>query len=151
MLRKKVRPMTQDETETFLRLYFIEKSGKPIDMKRAGALLQIFEHRLEWAGLESRVTESLMLWCAFLSKGSPGNCVMWAYQLAYLSEKVYKGLISITQWADEFPNGIPTDEHYESCWEKQKNNSYNFLDNIDYWPGKEKEQHLIKLFNIQGI
>jgi hypothetical protein len=147
MLRKKTRPLNRDESEVFMKLCLAMPEKVKIEDADAPPAYKILKGRLEWAGFDQCMTTDLLLWCCFLCN-SPGKVVMWAWQLAYLSKNVYNGPISMTQWTDEFPMGVPTDEVYRDTWELQKDGGANLLDRLKYWPGQEKGDYLMKKWGM---
>lgn len=152
MLRKRTRPMSKEESEIFMGLCMADvAAGAPLydDPGEGAALYSIIRKRLEWTGLNQQVTTNLILWCAYLAGGNPGKAVMWAWQLAYLSKNVYNGPISMTQWTDELPMGVPVEEVYEEVWKLQKeSDGKNLLDRLVYWPGQEKGDYLMKKWGV---
>lgn len=148
MLRKKTRPMTKEESEMFVMLCISENMPTKEDSD-APILFRILKKRLEWAGFDQCVSENVMLWCSYLAKGNPGKTVMWAWQVAYLSKNIYDSPISMTQWTDQFPSGVPTDEFYEVTWDLQKDGGANLLDNVKYWPGHEKGDYLMRKWGME--
>lgn len=151
MLRKKTRPMNEEESKLFIGLCMADQLDKEQkEPEDAPPIYMILKRRLEWAGFSGCATINLLLWCAYLSGGSPGKAVMWAWQLAYLSKNVYNGPVSLTQWTDEFPWGVPTEEVYEKTWDLQKDGGANLLDRHKYWPGQKKGDYLMKKWGMSN-
>jgi len=146
MLRKKTRPMTREESDMFIMLCMSENTPLKEDVP---FVFKVLKQRLEWAGFDQCVSDNTILWCSYLANGNPGKVVMWAWQLAYLSKEVYNSPISMVQWTDQFPYGVPTDEIYEATWGLQKNGGVNLLDNAKYWPGHEKGRYLMKKWGME--
>lgn len=116
------RPMDQGESEMLMRLMMIPEIPK--DEVLAIPMCKLVNQRLP-EGFE--VDGKLLLLVGDLTKGSPGNGVMWAFTL-------YKNnLKDINEFVDAFPNGFPTDEAYHECWLNQKDGGTNLLDKRSTW------------------
>ena len=51
----------------------------------------------------------------------------------------HKKVITLNDWTDDFPMGVPTEEEFEKAWEYQKGIAHdisidNMLDYKEYWP-----------------
>ena len=132
-----IRPMTYDESETFLKAVMIELHyGEELDSENAaklGPIGQIFESRLRGTGV--KVSFWTALFVISLGKGSPGMAVMWAYAIKRLYEKTGE-CVDIRAFAEAFPVGVPTEEFADLLWDEQKREGAplgNGLDDRKNW------------------
>jgi hypothetical protein len=79
---------------------------------------------------------------------SPGRAVQWAYTLAVLCAAKNGSLLTLKDWCEAFPFGIPTDDAAKATWLYQKVDnritnidrtqprwvSDNCLDYAEFWP-----------------
>ena len=116
------RPMTNDESELLIRLMMIPRIPKSEVLEIS--MCNLINKRLP-EGFE--VDGKLLLLVGDLTKGSPGNGVMWAFTLYKNNVKNVDELVNV------FPNGFPTDEAYHACWKNQKDGGTNILDRPETW------------------
>lgn len=134
--QSKVRPMTKDEASVFVQIVMGERISKtppeaPPDVSIPVGL-QILRQRCKIAGIE--VSEWTLLWLTTLCD-SPGKCVMWAHSLVVATRKLGK-VVTIAEWAELSPNGVPTDGAYSDFWRTQKQDGAplnNYLDAAEAW------------------
>lgn len=80
---------------------------------------------------------AVKIFCALLCD-SPGKVVMWAYTLNELFVKQGRK-VTMEDWINEFPMGVPTEEEYQAMWELQKikgptnGGSDNMIDDFRNW------------------
>lgn len=145
LLGTETKPLTREQSDNFIRLTMmamqdptgdtplkniakpeaIPKEGEPqtlgelFDKQLASNFgYQVFIKRLAWAKVP--VHPCLRLFLVQLCT-SPGECVMWAYTCALIYDKLgRKGPVTLQQWVDEFPMGVPTDKELEARWDAQK-------------------------------
>lgn len=134
--QSKVRPMTKEEASIFVNVSFSEKVCKaPLEEEPdivIPAGLQILRGRCKGAGIQ--VSEWTLLWLTMLCD-SPGKCVMWAHSLVHATRKLGK-VITIAEWTELSPNGVPTEQAYQDFWAAQKKHdapSNNYLDTQEAW------------------
>lgn len=117
------RPMTSDESEFLMNLMMIT-TEIPMGEILAIPMCNLINQRLP-EGFE--VDGKLLLLVGDLTKGSPGNGVMWAFTL-------YKNNVkNVDEFVNIFPYGFPTDEAYHECWNNQKYGGTNILDRPETW------------------
>ena len=130
------REMTKGESETFLMCSMSEQQngpGLPEGKEEPQfASYQILSNRLEWAQVEVSFWVKL-----FLSTlcSSPGNCVLYAYACADIYHRQGRS-VTMTELANAFPMGFPTDKALQDCWEAQKHPAKridNGYDRLEYW------------------
>lgn len=138
------RPMTEDETGMLVQCMMMENQNftkgqdKEIDTGLESSMgYKIFDKRLEVAGIE--VTLPLAMFLVSLCD-SPGNVVMWAYTVNVIRvARNIEGPVTVSDFAEAFPMGIPTDEGLQKAWEEQKVNdgsmTGNLVDNFENWAG----------------
>lgn len=138
--RKNLKQMRQEDCEMFLHCSMAEqKTPNPTDMKldEAPIGVQIMFSRLKWAGFQDKVSFWVKLFLAGISD-RPGNVVMWAYTMADLAEREQK-VITMTELAFAFPDGFPSPEDMQECWDAQKGRSMgeknidNCMDVQEFW------------------
>lgn len=148
------RPMTQEESEIFLRAMMAEESdlGGAIDLSNPmrsfpglGELpfaMAVFCKRLEVYSPGTEVTPAAVMFMLCLCK-NPAMAVMWAYTVHRVFQS--RGRFTMGVFADQFPFGIPTEEGYREAWRAQKRvdetpggmpRSDNLLDSSDGWAGE---------------
>jgi hypothetical protein len=82
------------------------------------------------------------IFCAMISD-RPGKVVMWAHTLNEMFVKLGRK-VTLADWADAFPMGVPTDDEYARVWELQKLSSPargmtdNCIDNFANWSVPKK-------------
>ena len=127
----------------FVRLFTGMEDGKALDLqnpvwrvKEIGGLVpaRIFVGRLAEFAPNVKISEALAVLIVSLCK-SPGECVMWAYTLFRMSQKRDR-FITIQEWTEDFPDGIPTDDEMRRIWKLQKSSvpgQDNLLDRKETW------------------
>ncbi len=132
-------PMNREQTQLFMNCSIqeeITKGGSPFTddiAKKLGPIGQILYSRIRLADV--RITLELAVWCSTLSEGVPGNLVLWAWTLRELS-MLYAGReLTIADWTNHFPMGVPTPEEYHRVWRAQKVSGIpdNALDKPAIW------------------
>lgn len=80
---------------------------------------------------------ALLVLLVILSDGNPGRLVAWTWTLAHMAHKLQKHRITVTDWINEFPLGVPNDAEYNRVWDAQKvqrgGHSVNGFDLAEYW------------------
>lgn len=129
----KVRPMTKDESKLFIHLTMMEmdfqrKGGEALRgidkdlrekdvfpymvmVKRLGVFKEHLSPTLD-IGIAPQV------WCSMISD-RPAKIVMWAHTLNEIFVKTGRP-VTLADWVQYFPMGIPTEEEYQRVWELQK-------------------------------
>jgi hypothetical protein len=122
-----VAPMSKEDSEIFIRLTLMEQeqgSGEndgPPDMLKVLSedfACKVVKGRLGLAKVT--VSPYAMMWVSIMSKGSPGNAVLWAYTLCHMAEKANKTHVVFGDMAYAFPFGFPIEDSMRECWEAQK-------------------------------
>lgn len=85
---------------------------------------EIFLDRLDLDG--TKVSVAVGLWIVYYcTHEAPGekrvpNLILWAYTLNRIRRKQKCEMVTMTELADEFPFGFPTQEGMDEIWESQK-------------------------------
>lgn len=146
----KRRPMTSDESETFVNVYFMDREAKaePIEqlaekMQQAGSMpfgVELMMKRLAVFAPSLAVREPVLLFLVSISD-SPGQVVMWAFYLVRRTRQLGRA-ISIDDIAQDFPLGFPTTDAMSELWDEQKGAPAtridNRLDQIEEWSASEE-------------
>lgn len=156
LLGCKGKPMTEDESRTFLTLMMMEmniETGKTkpellaqMDKDLEGCLgYQILKSRLalfkEKFSPTMQVEVLPQILCALMCD-RPGNAVMWAYTLNEIFIKTRKP-VTLKSVTDFFPWGFPTQEEYSKCWDAQKAENMpmgNMVDDFKNWSLPEEKK-----------
>lgn len=130
LFKCKVRPLTKEESEMYIRLTLAEMGGNDeyfagLDkhLREKGVFpYMVMVHRLE--AFKENFNPKLDIGIAlqvFLASicDRPGKVVMWAHTLNEMFVKLGHK-VTMGDWANEFPMGVPTDEEYKRVWELQK-------------------------------
>jgi hypothetical protein len=128
------RPMTKDESGIFLAAIMnpaLEGTFDEDFAEELGFSGKVLERRLA-ACTTAKITKGLAVLVVIMSNGNPGNLVMWAYTF----HKMNKGqVLTINDFANEFPMGVPSEEGFSAVWDSQKNsvNGGNLIDDVKNW------------------
>jgi hypothetical protein len=133
-------PMDEETSKLFIKCTLIElqqqeEFTKQIAYEELGICGKIFWDRLNLYG--GKVSLPTAIIAITLSKGLPGNLVMWAFTLARLYKAAEK-MVTISDLAEVFPAGFPTEDGELEIWDAQKGHEWgeraidNMLDNPDY-------------------
>lgn len=146
----KVRQMTHEESETFLTLLINELEKQDDYFKFINKQLQddaVFQYLVMVNRLEafkqnfSPTLDIGIPVLVFLSSicDSPGQIVMWAHTLNEMFVKLGHK-VTLSDFAKEFPMGIPIDEEYRRVWDLQKRipepgtiGGDNLIDDFTQW------------------
>lgn len=131
-------PMTLEQSKVFMSCIMQEGAthgSRHFDTsvaQKMGPIGQILYSRIGLANV--RITLELALWCSILSE-SPGIIVLWAWTLRELSILYAGREVTMTDWTQHFPMGVPTPEEYSRVWQAQKvsGNPDNGLDAVAVW------------------
>jgi hypothetical protein len=149
-----IRPLTNDESQVFMTLLMAEQEAekepgglKPFDRQNmdnnrrpdvlkemaSGFGFRVFAARMHPT---TQLSQELFIFLLTTMK-SPGEAVMWCYTLHRMFQAEQK-LLTIGDWANEFPMGLPTREAMSKCWDYQKGGTHglqtdNLIDQGDYW------------------
>ena len=98
--------------------------------------IQLLHQRLEWANV--KITKPLAGICLLLSRGIPGNIVMWAWTLKVMSDDKNGQILRVDDLVTAFPNGFPTEKGEIDVWDSQKGDPDiyplgNKLDDTTIW------------------
>jgi hypothetical protein len=145
----KTRKMTDNESKLFITLTMMEMKGGDALQKLDKDLhdKEVFSHQVISKRLEYfKATFSPKLdigiapkvWCAMISN-SPGQIVMWAHTLNELFVRLGHK-VTMLEWTNTFPMGLPTEEEYGRLWNLQKSSggadilrSDNLIDDFRNW------------------
>jgi hypothetical protein len=139
LLGCEVRPMTEDESRVLVTLLMTRDSGTITKFDADLRDKDVFPYLVLVGRLEAfkklspklDIDMPVQILCGLLCD-RPGNSVMWAYTLNEMFVKLGKK-VTMGDWIEEFPNGVPTEGAYEKTWEAQKNRGANFIDDFGYW------------------
>lgn len=146
LLNQPVREMTLDEAKLFVLLCQVKNNpGVPkhmtlVDATRFGRFGELVFRRMEAHSLNTRITFALSIWIHEMCKGIPGRNTLWCWTLHQMLKENKANTVPMTllNWAQKFPMGIPTDEAYNTVWAAQKKviegvGSINLLDSLETW------------------
>lgn len=102
-------------------------------IEEAPSLYKILRHRIETCLPHLKVSKPLMAFICVLSKGSPGNAVLWASVIAAMAAADNRTEIDIDVLTRHFPMGFPTEASMSAAWDAQKVGSGNLLDASTSW------------------
>lgn len=146
-----VQPMSEGETEMFLRLTMGEMRRKTSGAQVPEELMVTLRKSRTTQTITSRIEkfarcqwdevvtfEALLFIAAQDVIENPAQCVLWAYTLLYMraAEGEVIDMNLLAQW---FPFGFPTADRYREVWDQQKGyelkveNCDNFIDRADWW------------------
>jgi hypothetical protein len=118
--REECRPLTPEQSEIFIRCTLMPDAPLScMDASRMGEVGNILWGRLVTDG---PVEISLGLACFVLlglAAGNPGQIVMWAFALNRLHWRLRRR-ITMSDLADAFPIGFPSNEACNKMWNAQK-------------------------------
>jgi hypothetical protein len=143
-LTAKMRPLTEEEFSLLVPLMISEQKNENIIPPVAKKMLQyqVIEKRLTAYNIKDKIDDRVILFCTLISKNL-AEVVMWSYTLALILTKQKKHL-TISDWCQWFPVGIPTEEEKHRCWLEQKkemdeSHSDNKIDDFTNWPVVNRE------------
>ena len=130
-------PMSREVSEVFVRLTFADREAE--DMPIAKAWEELRGTASQTHILVGRLTDAsdilvrvpTLLFVSYLC-ATPGRCVLWAYTLAVLTRDLGRA-VRVSDLADRFPWGFPTDEGCLAIWDAQKQDRGNHLDSPEVW------------------
>lgn len=139
LLGCEVRPMTEDESKVFLTLMMSEGTDAITNFDEGLREKEVFPYMVLVKRLEAykklspkmEINTAVQILCGLLSD-RPGTSVLWAYTLNEIFVKIGKE-VTIEDWINEFPDGVPTESAYEKAWNSQKNGGANFIDDFSSW------------------
>jgi hypothetical protein len=145
LLYAETTPMSKEDSKSFMQLYMMElRRDTTVDellvlddtvAREIGPLCQIFHARLATCSPGTHVSALLAAWLCHLSKGSPGNAIMWAYAMHRMAINFPEGsLLNMSRWTQAFPMGVPSEDGYSRVWGAQKGaKGHNRLDDPLVW------------------
>ena len=136
------RPMTKEETETFVQLHMSTKPDAVlgetgVEEFENEFLVKIIKKRFEVYKLPFKMTDKFLLMSMMTFAQNPGK-IMILLRLCW-QKYVENGtkLFDLLVWAQEvFPWGVPTEQELEAMWDSQKAKDQpygNLIDNPDIW------------------
>lgn len=146
-LDAETEPMTPEQTETYITCLTAEKTHgeDPIPEDFDGSQIHnIMAKRIKSSGAD--VSRWVIALLATLCNGRQGNAVLWAYACKQMHDKTRKK-ITMTELANFFPMGFPTEEAMHACWDSQKGynmglkNVDNYLDSREAWNDQDAEDN----------
>lgn len=122
------RPMSEEETKIMLVLIWTKEDDKLAEIDQQLREKKCFQYmvmvkRLECLKAISPNVEigfGPKIFCSLISQ-TTGQVVMWSYTLNEMFLK-YGHKITMNDFVEEFPMGVPLDEEYKKVWELQKKN-----------------------------
>ena len=139
-----VLPMSQEESEMFIKLMLIEMNTPTIDdaSPEQQELFETFEVKVVLKRLalaDVTASPALLMWIVCFSD-RVAVAVMCAYAICAIAEKTGKAHVTLEDLAFAFPMGFPTKEAQKECWYGQKQEgdfakgiSDNQYDDADNW------------------
>jgi hypothetical protein len=111
--------MSEDVSKTYAQAIMLDIQSPAEfveeDADRLGFSGKVLIDRLKWGDV--RISRGLAAIIVTISKGVPGELVMWAFTL----NKMYNGLtLTASDIAVYFPIGFPIEEAREKIWDAQK-------------------------------
>ena len=131
-------PMTREDTEAFVRMSLADREAAEMPIQRAltglpekpPAQIAIIVDRIRiGADVPVRLPTLILVSC-FCS--TLARCVLWAYTIVVLTRTLGRA-VTVSDLADAFPWGFPTDEGYGLIWDAQKDARGNRLDFHEIW------------------
>ena len=140
-----VRPMTDDESRLLLTLICAARNGKDLpEMEKQLRDSRCMSYLILTSRLEAfkkgfsptlDIDVAVQIFCALLCD-RPGKVVMWAYTLNEMFVKQGRK-VTMEDWINEFPMGVPTEDEYSAMWELQKvkppAKGDNMIDDFSNW------------------
>lgn len=130
------RQMTEDESKVFINAYMAPRFQTEFDesfSEELGFLGKVLKSRLSSCST-AKITNGLALLLVFMSNGNPGNIVMWAYTMHVIAKQNEGQMVTIEDFSNEFPMGVPSEEGLSSVWEAQKDSKgRNLIDKKTNW------------------
>lgn len=143
-----LRPMTPDETDTFLRCMLIEKDNdtrgkieRYFFTESEEFPIRIMRARVH--GFKKQVSAPLALFLCSLCENA-AHVVQWAHTLFLLAQRNPGKVVTFDEWAIPFGDGVPTQAAMLEAWDAQKGkyegnivtpgiSTDNFLDSVEAW------------------
>ena len=127
--------MSEDVSKTYAQAIMLDIQSPAEfveeDADRLGFSGKVLIDRLKWGDI--KISRGLAAIITMLSKGVPGEIVMWAFTLC----KMYKGsTLTASDLASYFPIGFPIEEAREKIWDAQKDVNAplgNAVDDKENW------------------
>lgn len=117
-LRSNFRPMTAAESNVFLVCMVNEMAGEAVPDQVSGAFVyKVLELRLKSLGATASPWAMALLYS--LCRG-PGAAVMMAHVFAYRARTQKLETLKVSDVAQLFPDGYPTEEALSTSWDAQK-------------------------------
>jgi hypothetical protein len=133
------RTMTQEECGVFLRCCLASNKRAPLENVDFPGF-RIIKSRIP-EEVNADIDPWLVLLCTNFT-GTPGEAVLWAYTLTEMSYRkkadrkkaeTGNGRLTVSDFADFFPWGVPPEESLRACWEAQKDGGANKMDREENW------------------
>lgn len=112
-LKAATEPMSEKLSGVFINMLMSEGQNIDIPEIKGQSIYQMIDKRSEYLGLE--ISEPAKIFLMFLSKGSPGNAVMYLSALGAKNTKVDMNVV-----ADLFPMGFVPKNDLDKLWDAQK-------------------------------
>lgn len=115
-------PMTNTESETFIKATFLDMQVKePFNAEDVArmeyGLATILFRRTQYVH-DVTLSKGLAIFTLAISD-RPGTIVLWAYTYHQMYRELGR-MVTIDDFANVFPMGIPTEKAMEQIWEDQK-------------------------------
>jgi hypothetical protein len=140
LLQANKTPLSHKQSSLMLMLLTMSKNpsqnfddyNTPLPMEeKVPPIVRIIEGRLEYANVLA--SPCLLLLLEGLSEGNPGRAVLWAYTIAVWCHTNDKVGMTMSDFIDCYPEGVPSPEDYSTAWEGQKTREGNALDIGETW------------------
>jgi hypothetical protein len=132
-------PMTKEQTKQVLGLMMAKSKEKPAaeDEQLSPLFLsQVILTRISAYKLPFTVSNFFLLASMICGIDSPGKMMLLLALCFQYHQKNKKTLLTLNDWANMFPWGMPTKEEFHQMWDSQKREGEplgNMVDNPEYW------------------
>lgn len=134
------RPLSVDEAQLFITLSMSDNREKvgavfgqavsmELELGSAGAMLLSTLSRSKFL----RIDAGLAIMLVSLSGGIPGNLVLWSWTMHVIHQTRPGRVLTLLDFSDYFPLGVPSDAGYSEVWSAQKFQGANVLDLLETW------------------
>lgn len=133
------KPMTKEQSEIFLKLMLAKPKEIPIENDEelnTSFLSQIIIKRIKAYKLPYSLSNLFLLMSLSCGVNTPGKAmIILALSFQYYNKNP-KSLLTIEDWANIFPFGMPSEKEFDQMWDSQKKSDEplgNMVDNPENW------------------
>jgi hypothetical protein len=121
----KGRQLDKEETANLMSLLLASKKGTEMPMKDDPELMKLFPaqvaaKRIEVYPLPFCLTNLFFIMSIMTFVRSPGNVMGLLWLAKNYSDKRKKSLLTLEDWCEIFPWGVPTEKEFITWWGTQK-------------------------------